>query len=173
MWPNPQETGDLVTFTQEILNGKLHFLCIVKTVCPKTILIKCFLQLSEVIWKKKIFCVWKTSVPLASFTRTCISSFSKKAACKISKINNQNLWDLIFRVTPTTCSVTTMNVIHLFPSRVPSKLKDQYCQYFGDKLCINHESSIIKHKLKLDLWLQAMYIKVKYLSSEAATGCVL
>ena len=24
MWPNPQETVDLVTFTEEILNGKLH-----------------------------------------------------------------------------------------------------------------------------------------------------
>ena len=27
MWPNPLETVDLVTFTEEILNGKLHFLC--------------------------------------------------------------------------------------------------------------------------------------------------
>ena len=27
MWPNPQETADLVTFTEEILNRKLHFLC--------------------------------------------------------------------------------------------------------------------------------------------------
>ena len=27
MKPNPQETADLVTFTKEILNGKLHFLC--------------------------------------------------------------------------------------------------------------------------------------------------
>ena len=27
MLPNPQETADLVTFTEEILNGKLHFLC--------------------------------------------------------------------------------------------------------------------------------------------------
>ena len=27
MWPNPQETADLVTITEEILNGKLHFLC--------------------------------------------------------------------------------------------------------------------------------------------------
>ena len=26
MWPNPQETADLVTFTEEIPNGKLHFL---------------------------------------------------------------------------------------------------------------------------------------------------
>ena len=27
MWPNPQETGDLVTFLEEIFNGKVHFLC--------------------------------------------------------------------------------------------------------------------------------------------------
>ena len=27
MWPNPQETPDLITFTEEILNGKLYFLC--------------------------------------------------------------------------------------------------------------------------------------------------
>ena len=27
MGPNPQETADLVTFTEEILNGKLPFLC--------------------------------------------------------------------------------------------------------------------------------------------------
>ena len=25
MWPDPKETADLVTFTEEILNGKLHF----------------------------------------------------------------------------------------------------------------------------------------------------
>ena len=27
MWPNLLETADLVTFAEEILNGKLHFLC--------------------------------------------------------------------------------------------------------------------------------------------------
>ena len=27
MWPNSHETADLVTLTEEILNGKLHFLC--------------------------------------------------------------------------------------------------------------------------------------------------
>ena len=26
MWTNPQETADLVTFTEGILDGKLHFL---------------------------------------------------------------------------------------------------------------------------------------------------
>ena len=27
MWPKPQSPADLVTFTEEILNEKLHFLC--------------------------------------------------------------------------------------------------------------------------------------------------
>ena len=27
MWPNPQETVDLVTITKEIFNEKLHFFC--------------------------------------------------------------------------------------------------------------------------------------------------
>ena len=27
MWPNPQGIEDVVTFTEEILYGKLHFLC--------------------------------------------------------------------------------------------------------------------------------------------------
>ena len=27
MWPNAQETTNLVTFTKEIHNGKIHFLC--------------------------------------------------------------------------------------------------------------------------------------------------
>ena len=32
MWPNSQFPADLVTFTEEFLNGKLHFLCGV--ICP-------------------------------------------------------------------------------------------------------------------------------------------
>ena len=27
MWANLEETADLVTFTEKILNGKFHFLC--------------------------------------------------------------------------------------------------------------------------------------------------
>ena len=30
MWPNPYETEDLVTFTEEILNGKVHFCAVQK-----------------------------------------------------------------------------------------------------------------------------------------------
>ena len=31
MWPNPQFPADLVTFTEEILDRKLHFLCSVNS----------------------------------------------------------------------------------------------------------------------------------------------
>ena len=31
MLPNPQKTADLVSFTEEILNGEPHFFCNVKT----------------------------------------------------------------------------------------------------------------------------------------------
>ena len=27
MWPNPKQTADLATFTEEILNGKIYSLC--------------------------------------------------------------------------------------------------------------------------------------------------
>ena len=39
MWPNPEVPADLVTFTEEILCGKLHFLCsdYLISFCPKTI----------------------------------------------------------------------------------------------------------------------------------------
>ena len=34
MWPNPHKTADLVTFTEETLNGKLFF-CAVSFVLPR------------------------------------------------------------------------------------------------------------------------------------------
>ena len=40
MWPNQQETADLVTFTEEILNGKLNFLCSESTLTKLDILVK-------------------------------------------------------------------------------------------------------------------------------------
>ena len=34
MWPNPQETADLVIFIEEILNDKLHFLYSMRNLKP-------------------------------------------------------------------------------------------------------------------------------------------
>ena len=44
MWPNPQQTADLVTFTEEILNGKLYILC---TVTTTKIELLCFFRSSH------------------------------------------------------------------------------------------------------------------------------
>ena len=38
MWPNPQESADLVTFAEEILNGKPHFLCSADTINLESLL---------------------------------------------------------------------------------------------------------------------------------------
>ena len=38
MWPNPQEAADLVTFTEEILNEKLHVFCAVDYPKPAALL---------------------------------------------------------------------------------------------------------------------------------------
>ena len=34
MWRKPQETADLVTFSEEILRGKLHFLSVIEMFAP-------------------------------------------------------------------------------------------------------------------------------------------
>ena len=60
MWPNPQEAADLVTFTEEILNGKLQFLCSVYstdsnekqwtlTFCPNKL--ECTRHMHKYVWQ--------------------------------------------------------------------------------------------------------------------------
>ena len=44
MWPNPQETADSITFTEEIINGKRHFLCSDKNTNQKI----------GIAWEKKL-----------------------------------------------------------------------------------------------------------------------
>ena len=60
MWPNPEETADLVTFTEEILNGKLHFLCsvMIKNESLKSNEVICYrteMMFSNIILKGSIF----------------------------------------------------------------------------------------------------------------------
>ena len=48
---NPQKTADFVTFTEEILNGKLHFLCSDYYLCKSSFATKAsitlFLQVTK------------------------------------------------------------------------------------------------------------------------------
>ena len=48
MWLNPQFSADLVTFTGEIFNGKLYFLCSVFIIQSKH-----FIKLTKKIFKEK------------------------------------------------------------------------------------------------------------------------
>ena len=58
MWPNPQFPADLVTFTAEILNGKLHFLCSINqsllSKCSANM--RCFVQFGTIYKSSKM---WK------------------------------------------------------------------------------------------------------------------
>ena len=45
MWPNPQDIAGLVTFMEEILNGKLHFLYSAKKAFYAVIVSFCVLEL--------------------------------------------------------------------------------------------------------------------------------
>ena len=66
MWPNPQENADLVTFTEEIVNGKLYFLCRVST----------YENFSEKVtymfisWGKKCSYQWVRNVAFRKILRT-------------------------------------------------------------------------------------------------------
>ena len=89
MWINPQETSDLFTFTKEILNEKLHFLCsedgsihktglsvnyirkdlsrTVSNVCLKPIPPKEILEISDIFAKV----IWK----ILNFSNICVFVF--------------------------------------------------------------------------------------------------
>ena len=81
MWPNPQDTADLVTFTDEILNGKLHFLCSVLDkyidVNWEKISVATILHFLQLI----LICVWnihKTYVFIMKFQVPYLGMFPEK-----------------------------------------------------------------------------------------------
>ena len=87
MWPNPQETADLVTFPEEFLNGKLHFSVQWKSlkVSESQRSVKTSLAFTaENIVISPDFMVWKFRGK-AQFPQS-FERFEKKA----SKINNVN-----------------------------------------------------------------------------------
>ena len=109
MWPNLQFPGDLVTFTKEILNGKLHFLC---SWCAQKCTHKCTHNVS----------VFKINVPL------CIKN--KEVANRKLRLNffsslfvfliwyrylwHLNKYSLQYDVWNTTFLLTAMSLCLMF-----------------------------------------------------------
>ena len=82
MWPNPQFSADLVTFTKEILNGKLHFLY--RASCFEAFRI--CLQETQVFLEYSVAVTWRCSVK--KLFLKFISSFIVKHLCESIFFNN-------------------------------------------------------------------------------------
>ena len=100
MWLNPQFPADLVTFTEEILNGKLHFLCSGSTLSYQwksqifglNVLVYCYTanQYSKIT---SIFQIFQTKVLALNINKT--------------RITNENV-EIIVESKVTMNQITTM-----------------------------------------------------------------
>ena len=109
MWPNPQETADLVTFTEKILYGKLHFLCsawhklyIHKMFRGDPRCFTCYVRTIYNIWpdncQKYQFYAVLISIPLKhakAFTLKCTyDNFLKFMTLKTASSGNRMIWQV-------------------------------------------------------------------------------
>ena len=96
MWPNPQETFDLVTLTEEILNGKLFFLCSDSSLYHLTIPAK-------YLWKVlRIYIFWINKVcqvfwAVAKFNLICKSDYKIKGFPTF-QLNCKHTFGILFTI---------------------------------------------------------------------------
>ena len=98
MWPNPQFSADLVTFTEGIFNGKLHFLCSAKIINNRltfvsTDNVKCEKQ---VLRKKR--CSYKFRKIHRSHSLCQSLFFTKVAVLRAATLLKNRLWQRWFRL---------------------------------------------------------------------------
>ena len=113
MWLNPEFFADLVTFTEEILNRKLHFLCSVGwcffNICLIFLCLHATLlyMLAYPPWKRGFFYDWlykKRKDELSVFTinisihmSSCLAAFFQKVLFALSVtdiIQRQKVWKM-------------------------------------------------------------------------------
>ena len=127
MWPNLQETADLVTFIEEILGGKLHFLCSV-TFSVLDLLSKfftwelcymCNFCLAVCIYEKNLFIYTN----LSSLWAFSLWSLYTTSSPLYSKIIGSDFF-LIFKHLGKICENKTLStIIGGFNSHILSKEK--------------------------------------------------
>ena len=79
MWPNPQKKADLVTFTEEILNGNLRFLCSVGR------LMKTWLKLNTLIFRIWMLCDYCIGISIfQTDIFKCFEFYIVQLTCEIS-----------------------------------------------------------------------------------------
>ena len=87
MWPNPQETADLVTFTEVILNGKLHFLWNVSILVGQNVVrLPAFLHFQMESWHQTVFWNVITRRLMTESYFMWIMERKLSKSCKLSKL---------------------------------------------------------------------------------------
>ena len=83
MWPNPQETANLVNFTAENFNGKLHFLCSAKIndKNPSTIEINSKKIFINNKWSTSYYCLFKQVTDWCNSLQGTINIFDEQNTC--------------------------------------------------------------------------------------------
>ena len=130
MWPNPQETVDLVTFTEEILNGKRHFLCNVNVVMEwylgpcQTSMMDLFAKMVRsqkplnIFTKRPITDVWLCSKYVsANYNSLKQNKGTTKTSFSTYSLKFSNLFSFN---KLKTCINYAINLINCFLSNLPS-----------------------------------------------------
>ena len=121
MWPNPPFPADLVTFTEEILNGKLHFLC---SVCP------CILSNPHIL----------RLISISLYTRILASSYSRIHVCFLIFIY---LFIYLFNNNKVNC----LWVFYLYESQSSKYVLYTWQEHLGSFhcliLCLNLKGSYV------------------------------
>ena len=113
MWPNPLFTADLVKFTDEILNGKLHFLCSEKMVNSLNPSIN--IQLRKQWW----ICFPQKKY---SFVSMCPTE-TARIICRSSQVFEKNI--------ASACSLYKTDLIHFY---VASQVISIWSLHYGNIL---------------------------------------
>ena len=131
MWPNPQAITDLVTFTEEILNGKLHVLCsvysyelLLKLIFPKNLIHmpiqKPVKHLRWSFYRKQLTNSYLTDVSLGNESASYIhiSLYNLYLAnIYLFKVNNRStkkkVWNM-FRVNNKNTRMTSITLLWCF-----------------------------------------------------------
>ena len=117
MWPNPRETADLVTLTEEIFNGELHFLCSKSFVFPE--LLEDFRkQPPKVVYKKKVF----LEISQNSQKNTCARiSFLIKLqvfSCEFCEISKSTIFTEHLRMSASGFHTKSCHCHHYFIANI-------------------------------------------------------
>ena len=136
MWPNTQETADLVRFTEEVLNGKLHFLCsdsVRKRCTVKNLHCKNNANLN-LEWFLKIFNTWKCSPKFANnkqSSKPCsepsqiikLEFFVKSPIVDVSDGSTMVLWSSQFKKVKSSWGKTPKTMCLKLKKKLKKRLK--------------------------------------------------